>query len=140
MPQLGGISTFRVISWCGENKFDVAQTIMTDTPVEYHQADDLKTCPVTRELLPGAFRRPRAVAAAALEPPPKTLPLPTTLAEANASPLCPLAQDAMDLETKGKFIDSQSWDVVARTPNVRIIRTKWVYKFSVLDDCSISKV
>ena len=70
VPQLGRISTFRVISWCSENKFNIAQTITTKTPVEYHQVDDLKTDPVTRKLLPGAFRRPRAVASAALKPPP----------------------------------------------------------------------
>ena len=91
-------------------------------PLEYHQVDDLKTGSVTRELLPGAFRRPRAAAAAALEPPPKSLPLPTTLAKAEASPLWSLIQDAMELEIKGKFINNQAWDIVARTPNLRIIR------------------
>jgi hypothetical protein len=46
----------------------------------------------------------------------------------------------MELEIKGKFIDNQTLDVVARTPNLRIIRTKWVFKFSVINDGSISKV
>ena len=144
VPSLGRLSSFRIISWCGEDKFNIAQAITSDTPHEYHQVDDLKTGQITRELLPGSFRRPRAparvAAAAALEQPTKLIPLPTTLAEAKASHLWPLVQDAMELEIKGKFINNEAWDVVAREPNMRVIRTKWVFKFTVLDDRSISKV
>lgn len=110
-------------------------------PGEYHQVEDFKTGPVMRKYLPGAFRRPRATAAAALEPSLAIRPLPTTVAKAKASPYWPfVVKDAMESEINGEFIDNEAWEFVPRTPDVRVIRKKWVLKFSVLDDGSISKV
>ena len=39
-----------------------------------------------------------------------------------------------------KFIDNQAWEVVPRTHGLRVLKTKWMLKFSELDDGSDSKV
>ena len=46
----------------------------------------------------------------------------------------------MESEVKGKFIDNQAWEVVPLTPGLRVLKTKFVLKFSALDDGSVSKV
>ena len=55
------LSTFHVTEW-RENSFEHCKRISADTPVEYYEAMDLTTSPVTSSMMP---RRYRAAAHAA---------------------------------------------------------------------------
>ena len=46
----------------------------------------------------------------------------------------------MESTVKCKFISNQAWEVVQRTPGLRVLKIKWVLKLSALDDGSVSKV
>ena len=80
VPSLQRIGSFRVIDWCGEDKFTTCKQITADTPVEYHQPGDLQFGPATASLLPHLMRkeRPRPLAPGALPAamPPAAPPLP----------------------------------------------------------------
>ena len=39
VPSLRRVGSYRVTSWCGENKFTIAKTISCDTPITYMQSD-----------------------------------------------------------------------------------------------------
>jgi hypothetical protein len=62
------------------------------------------------------------------------------IAEAKKSKYGDLVKDAMEAEVKGKFIDNQAWKVVLRTPEMNVIKSKWVLKFTQRKDGSVEKV
>jgi hypothetical protein len=81
---------------------------------------------------------PLAVGLAAVGP--QADALPTTIEEARRSKYWDLVKAAMEAEIKGKFIDNQAWDVVQRTPEMHVIKSKWVLKFSLRVDGSVERI
>ncbi|KAL1511423.1 hypothetical protein AB1Y20_006222 [Prymnesium parvum] len=183
-PKERRLGTFTVTNWCGEDSFTICKLISSDTPVEYHQIDDLPMAPPTSALLPSHFRSGRApggvgvgsarevaarrsslaaqrrhdqgtladlagenecllcrarphapeehkceelgleaeftqATASANSP-----ALPDTVEKAKSSPFWPMVKDALESEIKGKFVDNQAWEVVQRTPDMHVIRSK----------------
>mmetsp|Transcript_27268 Transcript_27268/g.88059 ORF Transcript_27268/g.88059 Transcript_27268/m.88059 type:complete len:369 (-) Transcript_27268:105-1211(-) len=135
---------------------EITKTIAADTPVTYHTMHDLPCGDATRLLLPriqnalvasefscaeeGELQRtwaadldrePLAVALSAV--PTSAANLPTTIAEARKSKYWGMVKDkdAMEAEIKGKFIENQAWKVVPRTPDLNVIKSKWVLKFTL---------
>ena len=52
VPSLLRIATYRVVDWCGENKFTIVKLIHAGTPVSYHQTNDMPVGQATRALVP----------------------------------------------------------------------------------------
>ena len=65
VPSLRRLGSFTVTSWQPDS-FDMCKRITSDTPVEYHQVDDLRFGPATAALLPRQMRAARQQAVAAL--------------------------------------------------------------------------
>ena len=63
-PSLRRLGSFTVTSWLPDS-FTICKRITSDTPVEYHQMDDLRFGPATADLLPKQMRASRQVAAMA---------------------------------------------------------------------------
>ena len=59
LPTKRRIASFTVTTW-RPNSFTACKGITADTPVEYHQVDDLRVGPATTELLPKQYRAGRA--------------------------------------------------------------------------------
>jgi hypothetical protein len=64
VPSLRRLGSFTATSWLTDS-FAICKRITSDTPVEYHQMDDLRFGPATAELLPKQMRASRQVAAMA---------------------------------------------------------------------------
>ena len=64
VPSLRRLGSFTVTSWLPDS-FTICKRITSDTPVEYHQMDDLRFGPATADLLPKQMRASRQVAAMA---------------------------------------------------------------------------
>jgi hypothetical protein len=64
VPSLRRLGSFTATSWLPDS-FTICKRITSDTPVEYHQMDDLRFGPATAVLLPKQMRASRQVAAMA---------------------------------------------------------------------------
>ena len=55
VPSLRRLSSYAVTTW-RTSSFEICKQITADTPVEYHQMDDLRYGPATATLLPKIMR------------------------------------------------------------------------------------
>ena len=51
-----------------------------------------------------------------------------------------MVREALDSEIKGKFVDNRGWDVVPRTTNRKVVKSKWVLRYFTNEDGSLAKV
>ena len=65
VPSLRRLSSYVVTTW-RTNSFEICKQITADTPVEYHQMDDLRYGPATAALLPKVIRAARKPAVVAM--------------------------------------------------------------------------
>jgi hypothetical protein len=65
VPSLRRLSSYVVTTW-RTNSFEICKQITVDTPVEYHQMDDLSYGPATAALLPKIMRAARKPAVVAM--------------------------------------------------------------------------
>jgi hypothetical protein len=65
VPSLRRLSSYVVTTW-RTSSFEICKQITVDTPVEYHQMDDLSHSPATAALLPKIIRAARKPAVVAM--------------------------------------------------------------------------
>ena len=58
-PTTHRIGSYQVSDWRSENKFSICKTLSSDTPVEYHQLDDLPMSPETAAIVPKRLAKTR---------------------------------------------------------------------------------
>lgn len=66
--------------------------------------------------------------------------LPDTIEKARQTSFWPMVKDALESEIRGKFLDNEAWDVVPRSADMHVIKSKWVLKWTLSADGSIKSV
>jgi len=63
VPSIRHLGTYRVVDWCGEDKFTLVKQLSADTPVNYHQMTDMPVGSATRDMLPSIITTRHAMPA-----------------------------------------------------------------------------